>query len=56
MEKAGSIESADMIAAMTEITVKGLTGDAITFNANGAPNKEVRFVQIVNGAYQYYTK
>ena len=53
MEKAGSIESADMIAAMTEITVKGLTGDAITFNANGAPNKEVRFVQIVNGAYQY---
>ncbi|MGE4548141.1 MAG: ABC transporter substrate-binding protein [Intestinibacillus sp.] len=53
MEKVGSIESADMIAAMTEITVKGLTGDAITFDKSGAPNKEVRYVKISNGAYAY---
>ncbi len=53
MEQAGSIESADMIAAMTKITVNGLTGDAITFAANGAANKEVRYVKVSNGAYAY---
>ena len=53
MEQAGSIESEDMIAAMTEITVNGLTGDAITFDASGAAKKDVRFVEIVDGAYQY---
>ena len=53
MEQAGSIESEDMIAAMTEITVNGLTGDAITFDASGAAEKDVRFVEIVDGAYQY---
>ena len=31
MEAAGSIEGADMIAAMTEITVDGLTGSGITW-------------------------
>ena len=51
MEQAGSIESEDMIAAMTEITVNGLTGDAITFDASGAAEKDVRFVEIVDGAY-----
>ena len=30
MEEAGSIESADMIEAMTKITVSGMTGDEIT--------------------------
>ena len=53
MEQAGSIESEDLIAAMTEITVNGLTGDAITFDASGAAEKDVRFVEIVDGAYQY---
>lgn len=53
MEQAGSIESEDMIAAMTEITVNGLTGDAITFDVSGAAKKDVRFVEIVDGAYQY---
>lgn len=53
MEKANSIESANMIAAMTEITVNGLTGDSITFTADGAANKEVRYVVIKDGAYAY---
>ena len=53
MEKAGSIESADMIAAMTQITVAGLTGDAITFDASGVPTKDVRYVTIKDGAYGY---
>lgn len=53
MEKAGSIESADMIAAMPQITVNGLTGNAITFAASGAAKKEVRYVKITNGAYAY---
>ena len=34
MEEAGSIESADMIDAMTKISVSGLTGDPITFDAS----------------------
>ncbi len=53
MEQAGSIESADMIAAMPQITVAGLTGDSITFDASGAPNKEVRYVKVTDGAYAY---
>ncbi|WP_099204373.1 ABC transporter substrate-binding protein [Scatolibacter rhodanostii] len=53
MEKASSIESADLIAAMTEITVNGLTGDNITFDASGAAKKEVRYVKITDGAYAY---
>ncbi|WFR58202.1 ABC transporter substrate-binding protein [Anaerocolumna sp. AGMB13025] len=50
LEKAGSTKSDDLIKAMTEIEVKGLTGD-VTFNADGEPNKGVKFVKIVNGEY-----
>ena len=50
MEQAGSIESADLIAAMTEIQVDGVTG-SVTFDATGEPNKAAKFVQIVNGEY-----
>lgn len=50
LEKAGSTESADLIKAMTEIEVKGITG-TVTFDANGEPNKDVKFVKIVNGEY-----
>lgn len=54
MEQAGSIESADLIAAMTEISVDGLTGDGITFTADGEPNKGSKFIQIIDGAYTLY--
>lgn len=54
MEQAGSIESADLIAAMTEITVDGLTGDGITYTAEGEPNKGSKFIQIKDGAYTLY--
>ena len=54
MEKAGSVEGADMIAAMTEITVDGLTGSDITWTAEGEPNKGCKFIQIVDGAYTLY--
>ena len=37
---------------MTEITVDGLTGDEITFEASGEPNKEPKAVVIENGAYK----
>ncbi|MHB8129797.1 MAG: ABC transporter substrate-binding protein [Mobilitalea sp.] len=50
MEKAGSTESADLIAAMTQINVKGLTGD-MSFNADGEPNKGAKFIEIKGGAY-----
>ena len=50
MEKAGSIESADMIAAMTEIEVAGLTGN-VKFTADGEPEKGAKFVGIESGAY-----
>ena len=38
---------------MTKITVKGMTGDEITFDASGAAVKEVKFVEVKDGAYQY---
>ncbi len=56
MEKAGSIESDAMIAAMTEISVAGLTGagSEITFTAEGEPNKGAMFIQIKDGQYTDY--
>ena len=53
MEEAGSIESADMIDAMTKISVSGLTGDPITFDASGAAVKDVKFVTVKDGKYTY---
>ncbi len=50
MEKAGSVESADLIPAMTEIQVAGLTGD-LAFTADGEPTKGAKFIEIVNGEY-----
>ena len=54
MEQSGSVESADLIAAMTEITVDGLTGEGITWTAEGEPNKGCKFIQIIDGAYTLY--
>lgn len=54
LEQAGSVEGADMIAAMTEITLDGLTGTGITWTADGEPNKGCKFIQIVDGAYTLY--
>ena len=51
LEKAGSTDSDALIAAMTEISVDGLTG-SMTFDENGEPNKGAKVVQIVNGEYQ----
>lgn len=53
MEDAGSIESADMIASMPNITVAGLTGDAISFDVGGAAVKDVKFVTVKDGGYAY---
>ena len=53
MEKAGSIESDDLIKAMTEIEVDGITGK-VSFNADGEPNKEPMFVTIKNGEYKLF--
>ena len=47
MKKAVSLM---LIAAMTEITVDGVTG-TVTFNADGEPEKGAKFVKIVDGAY-----
>jgi branched-chain amino acid transport system substrate-binding protein len=45
-------EICDMLkAAMTQITLKGLTGE-ITWDASGEPNKEPKAVVIENGAYK----
>ena len=38
-------------AAMTEITVDGLTSEGITWNADGEPNKAPKAVKIIDGAY-----
>ena len=59
VEKAGV--TADMSAsdicdalkpAMTEISIDGLTGSDMVWNANGEPNKAPKAVKIVNGAYE----
>ena len=51
MEEAGSIENEDLIAAMTKINVKGLTGD-LSFNEDGEPNKGAKFIVIEDGEYK----
>lgn len=38
-------------AAMTEITVDGLTGEAMSWDADGAVNKAPKAMEIVNGNY-----
>ena len=53
MEKAGSIKSEDLIKAMTEIEVDGITGK-VSFSADGERNKEPKFVTITNGEYQLF--
>jgi len=40
-----------MKTAMTEITVDGLTGDGITWSADGEPSKAPKAMKIVDGAY-----
>ena len=40
-----------MKVAMTEITIDGLTGEGMTWNAAGEPNKQPKAVKIVDGAY-----
>lgn len=51
MEKAGKTDSKDLIAAMTQIKVEGITG-SMSFNKNGEPNKGAKFVTISNGEYK----
>lgn len=58
MEKAGTTPEMSVSdicdgleTAMTQITINGLTGDNMTWNAAGEPNKEPKAVKIVNGAY-----
>ncbi len=41
-----------MKAAMTEISIDGLTGAGMTWNAAGEPNKAPKAVKIVNGVYE----
>ena len=41
-----------MKSAMTEITIDGLTGKQISWDADGEPSKEPTVVVIKNGAYE----
>lgn len=52
MEKAGTINNADLINAMTEISVEGVTGK-VSFDQDGEPKKEAKFVMIENGEYVF---
>lgn len=58
-EKAGITADMDVSAmcdamktAMTEITIDGLTGAGMTWNAAGEPNKTPKAAKIVNGVYE----
>ena len=50
VEKAGSMDNDAIIAAMTEITVPGITGQ-MTFTKEGEPNKAARVAVIKDGQY-----
>ncbi|MBE6024639.1 MAG: ABC transporter substrate-binding protein [Cellulosilyticum sp.] len=51
IEKCGDdVTNENLIAAMTEIEVKGLTGD-MTFTPEGEPNKSAKVAVIENGEY-----
>lgn len=50
MEEAGSVRGEDLINAMTEITVDGISG-TMSFTPEGEPNKQAKFVKVVNGKY-----
>ena len=51
IEKCGDeVTNENLISAMTEIEVKGLTGD-MTFTAEGEPNKSAKVAVIENGQY-----
>ena len=41
-----------MEVAMTEISIDGLTGEGMTWTADGEPNKAPKAVKIVNGIYE----
>jgi len=51
LEQAASTETADLVKAMTEISVDGLTGEGISFTVDGEPQKDAKFIKIVDGAY-----
>lgn len=51
LEKAASTKTADLVKAMTEISVDGLTGEEISFTEDGEPQKAAKFIKIVNGEY-----
>ncbi|MGN0675681.1 MAG: ABC transporter substrate-binding protein [Oscillospiraceae bacterium] len=50
IEKAGDTSNEALIAAMTEITVDGVTG-SMSFTAEGEPNKSAMVAVIENGEY-----
>ena len=45
--------NAQLIAAMTQITVEGVTG-TMTWSADGEPTKSAKAVKIVDGVYKAY--
>ncbi len=40
-----------LVVSMTNITIDGLTGEGMTWTADGEPNKAPKAVKIVDGVY-----
>ena len=51
MSKVDTVRAA-MMQAMTEISIDGLTGEGISWDASGSPSKAPKAVVIENGAYK----
>lgn len=51
LEAAGTTDSEAVIAAMTSVSVDGLTGTGIGFTKEGEPEKDAKFIEIKDGAY-----
>lgn len=61
LEKSGAVPTDEdfneaLVAAMTEITIDGATGNAMSWDENGEPDKAPMAVVIKDGAYEVYTK
>ena len=55
IEKAGTLDSDALVAAMNEISIECVTG-TISFDANGDPIKGVAITEIKDGANTLFTK
>jgi branched-chain amino acid transport system substrate-binding protein len=56
IEDAGSTDSADIIAALTDLDFTDAVTGSIKFDDNGDPIKSITMIQVVDGVHEVYSK